>query len=219
VHGSSRNGTSLVEVYEVARSHERYRAAASEAYAIRGILNTDASSASAYPYYLAHLADADYSEAQLQSVAPPQATVCLHMMTNGVFTCVGKIHKARREGETQQWYYCTDCAWVYPARPGEVRREDLRDEGIVFIPLDATYPVPFADPARAVFWTRRVLLQQSFLITLTSAAVRLGMEWEAVQALCHLGVFHLYEHPNIPDEYVVSTLEIETYRNEERKTR
>jgi hypothetical protein len=95
-------------------------------------------------------------------------------------------------------------------------RTDLRDEGLFLIPIDATYPVPFADPAWAVCWTRRVLLQQGFLITLTSAAVRLAMEWEGVQDLCHLGIFHLYEHPNIPHEYVVSSLEIETYRNEQR---
>jgi hypothetical protein len=154
-------GANSREVYVVARSHEHYRAAAAEAYALHWMLQVDPSNASAYYYYRAYLADADYSEVQLQSVPRPQETICLHMMTNGVFTCVGKIHKASKARDERQWYYCTDCAWVYPGIPGEVRREDLRDEGIVLIPLDATYPVPFADPARAACWTRRVLLQQS----------------------------------------------------------
>jgi hypothetical protein len=215
---TSNTGAS-VEVYVISHAHTEYRAAARDAYLIRHLLTSDAFHSSGYVSSRARLADAGYSELQLQSVPCPQETIYLHMMTNGVFTCVGKIHKARKPEDSQQWYYCTDCSWVYPGTPGTISRTDLTDEGIVLIPIDATFLVPFADPSQAVFWTRRVLLQQGFLVTLTSAAQRLAMHREAVQSLCRLGVFHRYDHPNIPAKYVLYTLEIEIYRNEQRRTR
>jgi hypothetical protein len=207
-----------IEVYLVQRTYERYQAAVSEAYAIHWLLCFDPYSTSAHYYYRARLSDAGYSEAQLESVPGPQETTCLHMMSNGVFTCVGKIHKARKAGDDRQWYYCTDCGWTYPEREAwAITREELRDGGIVLIPLDATYLIPFTDVAKAVTWTKRVLLQQGFMMTLASAAKRLNMAPEAVQALCQLGVFHRYEHPNLPQEYALYTREIETYHNEQRR--
>jgi hypothetical protein len=175
------------------------------------MLNINPYNASAYYYYRACLEQAGYSEIQLESVPHPQETPCLHMLSNGVFTCVGKIHKARKEGNSQRCYYCTDCAWVSPRTEG-ITRDNLRSEGIFLIPIDATYPVPFASLYQAVFWTRRVLLQQGFLMTLTSAATFLGCTRIVLRNLCLLGLFHWFEHPNIRDEYIVYRSEIEKYR-------
>src|SRR5579859_1332822 len=124
-----------LEVYFIPRSHERYPAAVCEAHAIHWMLTLDPYNASIYYYYRFRLQDAGYSEAQLESAPRPQETVCLHMMANAVTTCMGKVHRARRVGDELQWFYCSDCAWVYPPAVG-VTRHHLRDEGLFLLPIE-----------------------------------------------------------------------------------
>jgi hypothetical protein len=211
-HGIIGTVTFPLEAYVVPRSHQQYQTARQEAQAIQWMLNINPYNASAYYYYRAYLEQAGYSEIQLESVPHPQETPCLHMLSNGVFTCVGKIHKARQEGNSQRWYYCSDCAWVSPRTTGTTR-DDLLSQGIFLVPIDATYPVPFASPSQAAFWTRRVLLQQGFLMTLTCAATFLGCTRIVLRNMCLLGLFHWFEHPNIRDEHILYRSEIEKYRH------
>ena len=201
-----------LEIYFVPRTHEGYLAAVMEAHAISSLLALDPYNATIYYLFRFRLQDAGYTESQLESAPRPQETICLHMLTNGAFTCVGKIHRASRAGDERRWYYCSDCCWTSPSIEGVTRR-DLRDEGLFLVPLDASSPVPFAEPEQGMRWTRRVLLQHGFMLTLTSAASLLDMTRQALRDLCVLGLFHRFEHPTIPDESILYRSEIEAFRH------